>query len=180
MHPCFPLHSTQRSCSLHGAFQPPLLVVRNRIWMHAKNWSFTNLHIFRSSSHFQHISYLYIYVSIECFLILFSPPPALSSYNEPWCELKAHNSAELSRVDGSERQKASWKTGNMKKLSMLKRRIIIIFMYEFKQRKRIMSHEARGYIIFSYDITNALSSLTWMEIKLEKPSRKWKLTRTWK
>lgn len=34
-----------------------------------KKWVLQNLHIFRSSDSAQHISYLYIYVSIECFLI---------------------------------------------------------------------------------------------------------------
>jgi hypothetical protein len=43
---------------------------------------FTNLHIFRFSNHFQHISYLYIYVSIECFLILNSTAPALLMANK--------------------------------------------------------------------------------------------------
>lgn len=37
--------------------------------MQEKKMNLQNLHIFRSSDSAQHISYLYIYVSIECFLI---------------------------------------------------------------------------------------------------------------
>lgn len=106
--------------------------------MYAKS-EFTKFTYFTLFQPFQHISYLYI--SIECFLIR----PEILPVKNKTIIIPIH-------------MKARWEQrGECKKkeMSMLKQRIIIIFMYALAAQTVEKNHEARVHN-FQNDIVNAL------------------------
>lgn len=112
------------------------------IFAKSEFYKFTYFTLFQP---FQHISYLYIYISIECFLIR----PKIISTME-----KYYHHPFICKRDGNDDGK--WK----KEMSMLKQRIIIIFMYALAAQTVEKNHEAWVHN-FQNDIINALRFTCW-------------------